>query len=145
MLDRRPLRVACAVIKDEDGRLLAALRPQGRSLGGKWEFPGGKIEAHESPTLALIRELQEELSIVAEPIFSLLVVQHDYPDFTIELHPIMMRIISGVPHPHEHAELRWVSMAEALTLDWAAADLPVLAELGKAVANCAQAPSLQEN
>lgn len=138
MLNRLPLRVACAVIKDADGRLLAALRPQGRSLGGKWEFPGGKIEAHESPTLALIRELQEELNIVAEPILSLPVVRHDYPDFTIELHPIIMRILSGIPHPHEHAELRWVSMTEALTLDWAEADLPVLMELE----NVAAPPSL---
>ena len=125
---RLPLVVTCAVIADDAGRVLAALRPRGRSLGGKWEFPGGKVETGESAAEALQREMREELSIVARVGTALAVVSYDYADFSIELHPFAVEIVEGIPHPHEHEELRWVTMAEAEGLDWAAADLPVLEE-----------------
>lgn len=126
---RTPLVVACAVIIDEAGLILAALRPAGRSLGGKWEFPGGKVEVGESPASALQRELSEELEISSEVVRELSVVKHDYPEFTIELHPFVVRIVDGIPKANEHAELRWIRRDEAHTLDWAAADLPILDEL----------------
>lgn len=126
---RASVVVACAVIMNRDKRLLAALRPEGKSLGGKWEFPGGKVEAGESPREALKRELREELSIDASVGRALTVVHHDYAQFSIELHPFLAEIQEGVPHPHEHAEIRWVTMDEAADLDWAEADVPVLAEL----------------
>ena len=109
--------------------MLAALRPLGKSLGGKWEFPGGKVEAGESAAEALKRELHEELSIVASVGPALAVVSYEYEEFSIELHPFMVEIVEGIAHPHEHEELRWVTMGEAETLDWAAADVPVLEEL----------------
>ena len=126
---RAALVVTCAVIVADGGRVLAALRPRGRSLGGKWEFPGGKVEAGESAAEALRRELQEELSIVASVGQALAVVNYDYAEFSIELHPFLVEIAEGIPHPHEHEELRWVTMTEAAELDWAAADIPVLEEL----------------
>ena len=61
------LRVVCALIEDEAGRLLLAQRPPGKHLAGLWEFPGGKIETGESPQEALIREIAEELGCVATP------------------------------------------------------------------------------
>ena len=126
---RTALVVTCAVIVDAAGRVLAALRPRGKSLGGKWEFPGGKLEAGESAAEALKRELHEELSIVAGVGPALAVVSYEYEEFSIELHPFLVEIVEGIPHPHEHEELRWVTMGEAETLDWAAADVPVLDEL----------------
>lgn len=123
------LVVACAVMFREDGCVLAALRPLGKSLGGQWEFPGGKVEPGESPAEALQRELQEELGITVQVETPLTVVRHDYGPFQIELHPFLVRLLTGTPHPHEHTELRWVTLPTATELDWAAADVPVLEEL----------------
>jgi 8-oxo-dGTP diphosphatase len=122
------IRVVAGLIEDDRGRLLACRRPEGKHLAGKWEFPGGKIEADESPSGALIRELQEELSIVVETSGSLTPVIHDYGRGPIELIPLRCRIIRGVPVAHEHSELRWCDAAGLSTLDLAEADLPILKE-----------------
>lgn len=120
--------VVCGVIEDGNGRLLACRRPPGKRLAGLWELPGGKLEHGESPAAALRRELHEELAVEVEVGAPLATVEHDYGDFAIRLHPLRCRITAGEPHPHEHAEIRWVAAAEIATLDWAAADLPVLRE-----------------
>lgn len=123
-----PLPVVAGLIEDEAGRLLACLRPQDKHLGGKWEFPGGKIEAGETPEHALIRELREELGVEVTTGATLTPVGHDYGRGPIRLIPIRCRITSGLPHPHEHDEIRWCDSAELARLDFAAADLPILAE-----------------
>ena len=128
-VNRKPLVVTCAVIVRDDGLFLAALRPKGKSLGGKWEFPGGKVEPGETPSDALRRELREELEIDVRVEKPLAVVRHDYAEFTIELHPFIVSIVDGVPVAREHAALKWIRLEDAGTLDWAAADLPVLEEL----------------
>lgn len=128
-VNRKPLVVTCAVIVRDDGLFLAALRPEGKSLGGKWEFPGGKVEPGETPSDALRRELREELEIDVRIEKPLSVVRHDYAEFTIELHPFIVRIVEGIPVAREHAALKWIRLKDAGTLDWAAADLPVLEEL----------------
>ena len=128
-VNRKPLVVTCAVIVRDDGLFLAALRPEGKSLGGKWEFPGGKVEADETPSDALRRELQEELEIDVRVEKTLSVVRHDYAEFTIELHPFVVSIVHGDPVAREHAALKWIRLEDAGSLDWAAADLPVLEEL----------------
>src|SRR5262245_63796323 len=75
--------VAACVLLGREGRILIAKRPQGRSLAGLWEFPGGKVEPGESPEHALIRELAEELGIdiAAADLTPLTFASHDYPDF----------------------------------------------------------------
>lgn len=120
--------VVAGLILDEAGRLLACKRPEGKHLGGKWEFPGGKLEAGESPEQALVRELEEELGIRIEAGAVLTPVVWDYGRGPIRLHPFVCRILGGELHPHEHSEIRWCSPDELKELDWAEADLPILGE-----------------
>ena len=120
--------VVAGLILDDAGRLLACRRPEGKHLGGKWEFAGGKVESGESPATALVRELEEELAIRVETGKALTPVVWDYDRGPIRLHPFVCRIVSGEPHPHEHSEIRWCGREELAGLDWAAADLPILAE-----------------
>jgi 8-oxo-dGTP diphosphatase len=121
----RHLHVACALI-EKDGLLLAAQRSVTMSLPLKWEFPGGKVEAGESPEACLHRELREEMavSVVIGP--ALLPRTHHYPDFTVTLYPFLCQLTTAEILLREHAAMRWVAPNELLTLDWAAADLPVI-------------------
>ena len=120
--------VVAGLILDSRGQLLACRRPEGKHLGGKWEFPGGKVEPRETPQSALIRELKEELEITIAIERPLSAVIHDYGRGPIQLIPFPCTIPEGKPYPHEHSELRWCSPVELPALDWAAADLPILAE-----------------
>jgi 8-oxo-dGTP diphosphatase len=122
------IEVAAGLILDRAGRLLACKRPQGKHLGGKWEFPGGKVEDGESPGAALVRELEEELGVTVDIGQALTPVVWDYGRGPIRLHPFACRIVAGELHPHEHEEIRWCLRDDLLALDWAAADVPILAE-----------------
>jgi len=122
------IEVVAGLIVDAAGRLLACLRPEGKHLGGKWEFPGGKVEAAEDHAAALVRELEEELGIRVAVERPLSPVPWDYGTLRIRLHPFLCRIVAGIPQPREHAEIRWVARHELEGLDWAAADRPILAE-----------------
>jgi 8-oxo-dGTP diphosphatase len=121
--------VVCGVIKDDAGRLLSCLRPAGKHLGGLWEFPGGKVEAGESPEAALVRELREELGIDVAVGHALDPVVWTYDRGPIRLSPFLCQIIRGVPTPLEHEALRWCAPRDFATLPWAPADLPVLDQL----------------
>lgn len=123
------ISVVCAIIEDEAGRFLLAKRPEGKCLGGFWEFPGGKLEQAETIEAALIRELQEELLIQTEVFEILEKVEHHDEKFSIRLIPCRARILSGIPTPLEHSELGWFSIHEIDRSTLAPADLPVLAML----------------
>ena len=122
------IEVAAGLILDEAGQLLACRRPEGKHLGGKWEFPGGKVEDGESPAAALVRELEEELGVTVDIGQALTPVIWDYGRGPIRLHPFICRIAAGEPHPHEHEEIRWCGKEDLGELDWAAADVPVFQE-----------------
>ncbi|KKO20243.1 MAG: CTP pyrophosphohydrolase [Candidatus Brocadia fulgida] len=96
------------------------------SLPLKWEFPGGKIHNGESFPECLKRELQEELGIEAAVGHPLLPATHNYPTFSVTLHPFVCKIISGEITLHEHVALAWLTPQELPTLDWAEADIPVI-------------------
>ncbi|MGJ8696731.1 MAG: (deoxy)nucleoside triphosphate pyrophosphohydrolase [Verrucomicrobiaceae bacterium] len=116
--------VVCAVIIP-DGRALACQRPPDKAEGGKWEFPGGKVESGEDFAAALRREIEEELGLVIMVEEPLPPVEHN----TIRLRPYRCQIIGGQLTLHEHLEARWVNSSEASSLDWADADLPILKTL----------------
>ena len=122
------IEVVCGLIEDGGGRVLACRRPEGKHLGGLWEFPGGKVEPGESPAEALVRELREELGIETEVAGALTPVVWDYGRGPIRLIPFFCRIVSGEPQPHEHDALEWVDTTTCDRLHWAAADGPILAE-----------------
>jgi 8-oxo-dGTP diphosphatase len=123
--------VAACVLLDGDGKILIAKRPQGRSLAGFWEFPGGKVEPGESPEHALIRELAEELGIdiAAADLAQLTFASHDYPDFHLLMPLFLCKRWRGTVAPHEGQELLWVKPAELVSYAMPPADEPLKALL----------------
>jgi 8-oxo-dGTP diphosphatase len=121
------LVAACALI-DEDNRVLLAQRPEGRKLAGLWEFPGGKVEPGETPETALIRELQEELSItVPLPCLApLTFASHAYDDFHLLMPLYVCRKWEGELACREHAALKWVRASRLRDYPMPEADLPLI-------------------
>lgn len=122
------MRVVAAVIV-EDGRVFAAQRNGSGPLAGKWEFPGGKIKEGESPASALKREIREELGIEIEVHSPFLTVKHSYPTFEITLESYRCSCVEGTITLNEHLDCGWFSLDELVRLDWAEADLPIVAHL----------------
>jgi len=112
---------------ERGGRVLAARRSLAKSQGGKWEFPGGKLHDGESPRDALVREIREELRIEIRVGEELPSSTHDYGEFAITLIPFRCEIASCEPDPVEHEALAWCRPEDLAALDWAAADVPVVA------------------
>ena len=119
------INVVCAVIGDKEGRLLVCRRAQGKSLAGKWEFPGGKVELDELPEQALRRELSEELACEVDVGKVLPEVEYHYPEFSIRLLPFLCSLKCGDPIAVEHSEIRWITPEQCSSLDWAEADVPI--------------------
>ncbi|RFC47872.1 MAG: 8-oxo-dGTP diphosphatase [Verrucomicrobia bacterium] len=121
------IAVTCALI-ERDGKLLLARRPEGKSLAGKWEFPGGKVHPGESSEACLQREIEEELGCRIEVGPALSPVLHSYPGGTIELIPFRCTVLSGEPEALEHAEIRWIDPLCLREMDLAGADEPIAEE-----------------
>jgi len=127
----RRVGVVAAALVDAAGCILVAQRPTGKSLAGLWEFPGGKIEAGETPEAALVRELGEELAITVDPadLVPLTFVSHGYDDFHLVMLLYLCRRWTGRPHGEQGQPLRWGSPAELAVLPMPPADVPLLAAL----------------
>lgn len=107
------VRVAAGVIRDDaTGRLLLTRRAENAHLGGLWEFPGGKIETGESPEDAVLRELEEELSVRVRVGAALLEITHEYPDRTVHLKFFECRIVAGQPRAHNEGAMAWCKPEE---------------------------------
>ena len=121
--------VSAVVLVDADGRVLLAKSPEGKSMAGLWEFPGGKVETGETPEAALIRELGEELAIdtAKSCLAPLSFVSHAYDDFHLLMLVYVCRKWKGMPQPVEGGKLTWARTAQLRDYDLPPADLPLIA------------------
>jgi 8-oxo-dGTP diphosphatase len=124
------LVAACALV-DADGRVLLARRPEGKTMAGLWEFPGGKVESGERPEETLIRELKEELAItVSEACLApLTFASHNYPDFHLLMPLYVCRRWEGTVTALEAQQLAWVKPNRLRDYEMPPADVPLIAHL----------------
>ena len=122
----RPLHVAVGVVKNQQGKILISLRHDYLHQGGLWEFPGGKIEAFETAESALVRELKEELDIMAIAITPLIVIKHQYPDLSVELKVYLVDHFSGEAKSREGQLFKWVTADELGDYSFPVANLPII-------------------
>ena len=127
---RLVLVAACALL-DADNRVLLAQRPEGKSMAGLWEFPGGKFEQGERPEETLIRELDEELgiSVKEECLAPLTFASHGYPDFHLLMPLFVCRRWTGTPQGREGQTLKWVRPNSLREYPMPAADEPLVPPL----------------
>jgi 8-oxo-dGTP diphosphatase len=123
------IQVVAAVLKDEAGRVLINQRPSGKPWAGYWEFPGGKIEAGESPRAALARELHEELGLAVHEARPWLQLHHDYPERRVHLDVWRVSRFSGVAQSHEGQTLAWLRPGELGSRELLPADAPIVKAL----------------
>ena len=125
----KTIRVVAAIIV-ENGRVFATQRGYGDFEDG-WEFPGGKIEAGESPEQALVREIREELDTEIRVERLLRTVEWDYPTFHLSMDCFICKIESGDLHLREHEAARWLDLEHLNDVDWLPADLQLIPEIAK--------------
>ena len=127
----KTILVSAVALIDRDGRVLLAQRPVGKSMPGLWEFPGGKVEAGETPEAALVRELREELGIETQNscLAPLTFASHSYEDFHLLMPLFACRKWNGVVQPKEGQALKWVYPRYRLDYPMPAADIPLISIL----------------
>lgn len=120
--------VSAVALIDPDGRILLAQRPEGKSMAGLWEFPGGKIEPGETPEAALVRELHEELGIETwnSCLAPLSFASHSYDDFHLLMPLFACRKWNGTPMPREGQVLKWARVEQLRDFPMPPADLPLI-------------------
>jgi 8-oxo-dGTP diphosphatase len=124
----KTILVSAVALIDVEGRVLLAQRPDGKSMAGLWEFPGGKVEPGETPERALIRELHEELGIDtwASCLAPLTFASHSYADFHLLMPLFACRKWDGIPQGREGQALRWVRAQDLRSYPMPPADLPLI-------------------
>ncbi len=125
------LLVVAAALVDADGRILISQRPPGKTLAGLWEFPGGKVEAGETPEATLVRELAEEIGIdvSASCLAPLTFASHAYEDFHLLMPLYVCRRWKGIASAQEGQTLKWVYPARLRDYPMPPADVPLIAAL----------------
>ena len=129
--DKPIILVSAVALIDVDGRVLLAQRPEGKSMAGLWEFPGGKVEPGETPEAALIRELHEELGIDTweSCLAPLTFASHAYDDFHLLMPLYVCRKWQGTPSSREGQALKWVRIHALKDYPMPPADEPLIAML----------------
>ena len=120
--------VSAVALIDKDSRILIARRPDGKSMSGLWEFPGGKVEPGETPEQALVRELSEELGIKTwnSWLAPLTFASHAYEKFHLLMPLFVCRKWEGIVLPKENQELKWVYSRELKNYPMPPADIPLI-------------------
>ena len=123
----KTIHVTAAVIMDQE-RILCVQRSVNKYdyISEKWEFPGGKVEENEAIEDTIVREIEEELNLVIQVDNHLIQVDHSYPDFRLIMDTFRCSIVGGELHLNEHIAYKWLLKEELHTLDWAAADVPIV-------------------
>ncbi|RDV29076.1 8-oxo-dGTP diphosphatase MutT [Alteromonas aestuariivivens] len=128
----KEVHVAVGVIL-KDGNVFVCLRPQQVHQGGKWEFPGGKVDAGETVEEALTRELAEEIGITVEASQPFMVIQHDYGDKRVRLDIHTVTGFVGEPYGREGQRSRWCPVKELLESDFPEANRAIIQHLQNAL------------
>lgn len=123
----KKIEVVAALIIDQN-KILATRRGYGE-FENMWEFPGGKVEPDETLEQALIREIEEELTIRIEPDYLLHTIEYDYPQFHLTMHCYVSHITNGTITLLEHKDATWLVKEELNTLNWLPADIEVLPKI----------------
>ena len=131
MADLPIILVAAVALFDKDGRVLIAQRPEGKSMAGLWEFPGGKVEGGETPEAGLIRELREELAVdtVESCLAPFTFASHAYDDFHLLMPLYVCRKWEGQVTPMENQQIKWVMPMRLGDYPMPPADKPLIAML----------------
>jgi 8-oxo-dGTP diphosphatase len=124
----KTINVVAAIIHDAQGRIFATQRGYGEWKDW-WEFPGGKVEAGESPEEALKREIREELSTEICIERFLCTVEYDYPQFHLTMHCYICSLLTEALHLNEHEDARWLTTDELDSVKWLPADVMVIEKL----------------
>jgi 8-oxo-dGTP diphosphatase len=119
-------QIGVAAIWNQTGQILIDRRKVGGTMGGLWEFPGGKIEPGETVEACIAREIREELAIEITVGDRLISIEHTYPTFHLTLTVHHCQHISGVPQPIESEEIRWVNIGDLNNYQFPAANIAII-------------------
>jgi mutator protein MutT len=122
-------QIGVAVIWDQSGQILIDRRKASGTMGGLWEFPGGKIEPGETVEECIIREIREELAIEITVVDQLISIDHTYPTFHLTLIAHHCKHVSGIPQPIESDEIRWVNVNDLGNYQFPAANIAIIQAL----------------
>jgi mutator protein MutT len=122
-------QIGVAVIWDQAGQILIDRRKASGTMGGLWEFPGGKIEPGETVVECISREIREELAIEVTVGEQLISIDHTYPTFHLTLTVHHCQHVSGIPQPIESEEIRWVNISDLGNYEFPAANIAIIQAL----------------
>lgn len=130
-MEKQHLFIAAGVIRNPEGEIFIAQRPAGSHMSGYWEFPGGKLEEGESPEQALVRELDEELGIIATPGERLQTAEHEFPECLITIYFFLVEEWQNTPYGREGQASRWVKQQDLIADEFPPANRGIVALLTK--------------